>query len=385
MVIATQGFLRGEVNRYVPGLGLLLEPQMMSTSRKNGVQGETTERGGGLFRAVLAGPGRTLADAFANLERAACVQSLWRHPQRKLLGARVMLTPAEGEGYWELTQIGEDVYVVVGNFSYKDPRVELIPGDGLIQFYFKLSGDLTMGVSRTEPLRLNRPSLLVYHHPTGIDVKEWTAPSAKERTVAITVRTQFLVDHFLAPVVEAPPQLSALVSNAHGQFQYFQLPLTAHMLDLATRLVDHAHTGVLGLIYTEAVALELLCTAVAGFSSVTHAPNKEYSERDLRCLHAARGMLMKQLAPAPTIRQVARGVGMNETALKGAFKAVFGETIFDFSVRCRMQRALALLREQRMSIARVADAVGYRHQTSFATAFRRHFGLRPKDVRPVRA
>jgi len=28
---------------------------------------------------------------------------------------------------------------------------------------------------------------------------------------------------------------------------------------------------------------------------------------------------------------------MNETALKRGFKAVFGETLFDFSVRCRMQ------------------------------------------------
>jgi AraC-like DNA-binding protein len=29
----------------------------------------------------------------------------------------------------------------------------------------------------------------------------------------------------------------------------------------------------------------------------------------------------------------------------------------------------------------VAEACGYRHQTSFATAFGRHFGMRPKDVR----
>lgn len=72
---------------------------------------------------------------------------------------------------------------------------------------------------------------------------------------------------------------------------------------------------------------------------------------------------------------------MNETTLKKGFKAIFGETPFDFSVRCRMQQALVLLREESMSVARVAEAVGYRHQTSFATAFLRHFGMRPKDVR----
>ena len=57
-----------------------------------------------------------------------------RHPSRKLFGARVKLPPEEGEGYWDLTQIGDDVCVITENFVYKDPRIELVPGDGLVQF-----------------------------------------------------------------------------------------------------------------------------------------------------------------------------------------------------------------------------------------------------------
>ena len=94
---------------------------------------------------------------------------------------------------------------------------------------------------------------------------------------------------------------------------------------------------------------------------------------------------MTQLAPAPTIRQVARVAGMNETTLKRGFKAVYGETVSDFSVRCRMQHALTLLRDQQVSVKRVAAACGYRHQTSFATAFGQHFGLRPSDLRKTLA
>jgi AraC-like DNA-binding protein len=283
-----------------------------------------------------------------------------------------------------LTQIGDDIYVIVENFAYKDPRVELIPGDGLIQFYFKLSGDLTMGVSRTEPLRLNRPSLLVYKQPAGLDVQEWTAPRARERCVAITLHPEFLIEHFLAPIVDAPPQLSALVSGTPGQLQYYQLPLSSQMFELASRLIDNPYTGTLGLIHTEAITLELLCAAVSGVSALGMASNEEYTERELRALHCARNLLMKQLAPVPTIRQVARAAGINETSLKRGFKAVFGETIFDFSVRCRMQHALTLLRDGRMPVARVAEAVGYRQSTSFATAFGRHFRLRPKDVKSTK-
>jgi AraC-like DNA-binding protein len=330
---------------------------------------------------MLAGPGHSLADAFANLERAQHVERLWRHAKRNLIGARISLAPDEGEGYWELTKVGEDIFIVVENFAYKDPRVEFVPGDGLVQFYFKLSGDLTMAVGRSEPLRLNRPSLLVYNQPTDVHFREWTAPSARERCVQIGLRPQFLTETFLTSAIDAPPQLQSYVAGTPGQLQYCQLPLNSQMFELATKLVDNPYSGALGLVHSEAVALELLCTAIAGFATWAGMPAEEYSERELRCLHAARAVLMKQMAPAPTIRQVARGAGINETTLKRGFQSVFGETIFEFSVRCRMQHALMLLRDQRLPVARVAEAVGYSHQTSFATAFRRHFGLRPKDVR----
>ena len=357
---------------------------MNTTTRRRGAPGTDSPRREGFVRGLVVGPGHTLAEAFANLERAPGVQQVVRHAGRHLLGARIALRPEDGQGYLDMTQIGTDVYVVAANFAYKDPRIELVPGDGLIQFYFKLAGDLTLAVSRTEPLRLNRPSLLVYSQPPGVDAQEWTPPSARERCIAITLRPQFLVESVLGSSLEAPPQLQALLAESPGQFQYCQLPLSAQMFEIATRLVENPYSGTLALLYTEALTLELLCMAVAGFTTLAGAPREEYSEHDLHCLHAARRLLMTQLSPAPTIRQVARKVGMNETSLKRGFRAVFGETLFAFSVRCRMQQALVLLREQHLPVARVAEAVGYSHQTSFATAFRRHFGVSPKDARPLR-
>lgn len=335
----------------------------------------------GLFRAVLVGPGHTLADAFANLEHAPSVESVVRHKGRDLLGARVVLTSEEGEGYWELTRIRDEIFVLIENFAYKDPRVELVPGDGLLQFNFRLSGDLTLAISRTEPLRLDRPALFVWNQPRGVEISEWTAPSAHERSVAISVRPEFLIDGFLTSSVDVPAQLQAFVTGGRERINYLQLPLSSEMFELARKLMNNPFSGPLALVYTEGIALELLCSAIANFASLSEGPSEEYSQRELQRLHAARDFLMRQYSPAPTIRQVARAAGVNETTLKSGFKALFGETLFEFSVRCRMQHALGLLRDRAMPVARVAEAVGYRHQSSFATAFCRHFGMRPKDVR----
>jgi AraC-like DNA-binding protein len=214
-------------------------------------------------------------------------------------------------------------------------------------------------------------------------LQEWTAPSALERCVAITFSPEYLTENFLTSRSGALPEL-ALPGRHAEQFKYMRRPLTASMFELASKLVDNPYEGHLRLVYIEAVTLELLCAAVQGFSSLAGMPEEEYNERDLRCLHVARDLLMRQFSPAPTIRNAARAAGMNETALKHGFKAVFGETLFEFSVRCRMQHAHKLLRERSMPVARIAESVGYSHQTSFATAFRRHFGMSPRDVRPVK-
>jgi AraC-like DNA-binding protein len=156
------------------------------------------------------------------------------------------------------------------------------------------------------------------------------------------------------------------------------------MMEITTKLIDNPYGGALYLTYVEALTLELLCAAVGNLWSLPDQPTEEYSERELRALSAARQLLMEQLAPAPTLRKIARTVGLGEKALTHGFKTVYGETLFDFSLRCRMQHAMTLLRDRHWPVDRVSEAVGYSHPTSFATAFRRHFGMRPIDLKRLK-
>src|SRR5712691_8333839 len=110
--------------------------------------------GPGLFRETLAGRGRTLVDAFNRLDSPSCPVQVSRHARRNLIGARIPIDTKDGQGHWEFTRLGSNVYVVVENLSFRNTRVELVPGDDLVQFYFTLSGDLTLETGG-ESLRIN--------------------------------------------------------------------------------------------------------------------------------------------------------------------------------------------------------------------------------------
>lgn len=107
--------------------------KLKAAQRRKPFPEDRSDRSKGLFRTLIAGAGGTTCEAFANLEHDGNVERVTRHPHRKIFGARVLLSPEEGEGYWDLTQIGNDVYMVIENFAYKDPRFELVPGDGMVQ------------------------------------------------------------------------------------------------------------------------------------------------------------------------------------------------------------------------------------------------------------
>ncbi|HEX3843364.1 MAG TPA: hypothetical protein VHV80_03295, partial [Steroidobacteraceae bacterium] len=61
---------------------------MSAAGRKPGDKDDGRAGNQGLFRAILAGPGHSLADAFASLERAPHVEHILRHPTRDLFSAR---------------------------------------------------------------------------------------------------------------------------------------------------------------------------------------------------------------------------------------------------------------------------------------------------------
>lgn len=322
----------------------------------------------------------TLVETFEHLESQAPAEGICRHSKRGVLAFRINLQPQTGAGHWKLARVRNELYVLSQDARYKQTYRERVGGTRLVELKFQLSGEQNIVLNAAQPAQIARPSLYVWNNREGGDLVECAAAGAHHRTVSMAVEPQFLLDEVLTPTADLPGSLHDIVRGGWGPKPYLQFPLSAQMLDVANRLIDNAHTGALGLVYLEALAMELLCEAVACLGSNDAPGVPTCRSRDLRCVHSARSILMRQYAPPPTIRQLARTVGLNESSLKRYFKATFGETIFAYSLRCRMERARALLLEG-LPISKVGEAVGYSHPTSFAAAFRRHFKTCPKHAR----
>jgi len=100
----------------------------------------------------------------------------------------------------------------------------------------------------------------------------------------------------------------------------------------------------------------------------------------VKLIQEAANILIERMASPPTIPELAREVGMSETALKKGFKMLFRQTVRQYLRVKRLHRALFLLENSEDPISEVAHQVGYRHNGYFAKQFQQQFGLSPRQV-----
>jgi AraC-like DNA-binding protein len=80
-----------------------------------------------------------------------------------------------------------------------------------------------------------------------------------------------------------------------------------------------------------------------------------------------------------TVESLAAACGMSRSAFAAKFKDLVGETPLEYLTHWRMHKAAALLRKGDRKLFEVAKSVGYDSDAAFSKAFKRTFGLPPRE------
>lgn len=93
----------------------------------------------------------------------------------------------------------------------------------------------------------------------------------------------------------------------------------------------------------------------------------------------ARDILLKNMMDPPSLKELARKVGTNEFKLKIGFKNVFGNTVYGYLTDYRLNKARQLLTIDNVHIKDVASQIGYSNPSHFIAAYKKKFGVTPKQ------
>ncbi|MEM8999543.1 MAG: AraC family transcriptional regulator [Bacteroidota bacterium] len=155
------------------------------------------------------------------------------------------------------------------------------------------------------------------------------------------------------------------------------------MNDAIHQVLNHNKKGAIKQIYLQSRILELLRLQLEQSYSSEHLYLK-YGLKDdtVKRIHLCRDFLHENLDKSNiTLSFLARHCGTNEYTLKSGFKSIFNDTVFGYWKRVKMQKAQKLLLKSTTPIVEIAESIGYKNHRHFSTAFKKEFGLSPKDYR----
>jgi transcriptional regulator GlxA family with amidase domain len=92
-------------------------------------------------------------------------------------------------------------------------------------------------------------------------------------------------------------------------------------------------------------------------------------------------ILTRQLTQPPSAVELAHRVGTNQQRLTRIFREQVGMSAFEYLQQLRLERGRGLLHDTDLQVQLIADRVGYRNAGDFTRAFRRHFGVTPRQYR----
>ena len=159
--------------------------------------------------------------------------------------------------------------------------------------------------------------------------------------------------------------------------------ITAQMRLLVHQMWHAPYQGAVKRLYLQAKVFELLAIHLDAISNqgANQAATSTLGLKPdtVERVYAAREILTKQLEHPPSLLALAQQVGVCDRTLRRGFKQLYGVTVTGYLTQQRMYRAEQLLRSRQCTVTEAARQVGYGHLGHFAAAFKRQFGITPRQ------
>jgi len=286
-----------------------------------------------------------------------------------------------GEGSIRTAHLPEGISCVIMNFTLLDD-LQLISEEslspGICLFFNQIKASELYIIRENGHDRNHRGQLLLSstggsqetflpRHSRLKGVNLYFSPSFLQRSV----RPDILTDLF--SLAGAPSGYSEPIS-----FECRQLLEDVYAADQSNPLYHIIIQNRVLLLVEKFLSSFLLRSAIPNTNGKTWAKGRE---KDLEALKGIVRILSdNQLNKFPSIEVLSKTAMMSSTKLKSRFKQIYGMKLYEFYNRHRLEQAKEMLTTGKYSVKQVGVNIGFSNLSNFAKAFKKEFGVLPKEV-----
>lgn len=160
--------------------------------------------------------------------------------------------------------------------------------------------------------------------------------------------------------------------------------ITPYMEHIFAELKDFArYRGGLGYLFLESKIFELLSVYLSEVLELSILTSNyiSISKSDKEAIAEAKRIIDSQLAFAPGCEELAKKVSISTSKLTKGFSSMFGTSVHAYIIDQRLEKAAGLLLESSLNVSQIAALVGYSKPSNFAVAFKKKYGVVPKNYK----
>lgn len=289
-----------------------------------------------------------------------------------------------GQGRIAQTKTKHGVILSDWQMCYQsDMNVEGSVSKEYVQIIFCMNDGISWGMMnehRSITIQKNESCIYVGHDGTEyICYKKDSNFSFKSIKIPILYFSQLLSDYFDGQEVTVYEK-----KLLNGISKVPVTPVMEQILAETSQFTQYR--GGLGYLYLDGKLLELLSIYLGEVLEldILMGKNISMSRTERTAILEAKRIIDSQLAFAPSCEELSRLVHLSVTKLTRCFSSFYGMPIHQYIIEQRLVQAAQLLLESDWNVGEVAAIVGYGKPSNFAAAFKKKYGVAPKNYRESR-
>ncbi len=244
------------------------------------------------------------------------------------------------------------------------------------------TGEICYGLRQKEEVAIG-PDMAVLSYCPGTKCTTLIPANEVVKVLHIYMTAETLAALFCSESDLLPRQLQPLLqcpdagAGENSAPFYLCSPISPRACMALQQLFSCPFHGAIRRVYMEAKAMELVALQMATMTSNFCRKSSPLKKQDVERIYAARSILLQNMDHLPTLAELARKVGLNQTKLKQGFRQVFNTTVIGCVNEYRLDQAREILARGELTVSEVAYQLGFYDPTHFIRHFKARFGVTP--------
>lgn len=269
-------------------------------------------------------------------------------------------------------KIAEDIfYASIDNTTTQTDTLFKNINERFIQFYFCLKGKITFHFQEnySKVLEENR-SFLIFHPNGNLPLQVSVSARSKLNLLVLSVSEMHQLFHYglmSDSLFDYKQQVYENHAVSHEmKYVFSQIENSANLHNFEDLYFRNKITEMLLLYFSSRQELENTCPYLN-------------TEEDAVKIIKAKDLLVKNISKNMKIKELANEVALSEYKLKDGFKKLYGMNISGYILQHKLQFAKEQIERKNKKIKDIAGELGYENTSHFIDAFKKKYGLTPKQ------